>query len=141
MAMRIYGVETQGVAIKFDEMRELILSNKENVLKAVGEDFFENIDEIDFNEVTEFVENITWAFWVSGFDGTLIKDDFSTELDYFDDDEVVILELQNNTLYKKYNNRDEIILELKNTLKEVGIVVDDEFIEKHYGKVNGSYCG
>lgn len=29
--------------------------------------------------------------------------------------------------------------QLKKALKEVGIIVDNDYIEKHYGYINGSY--
>ena len=44
-----------------------------------------------------------------------------------------------NNLYEKYNNRDEVIAELKEDLKAVGIIVDNDFIEQHFGYISGSY--
>ena len=57
----------------------------------------------------------------------------------YNGDDIILLELQKDTLYEKYNDRAEIIAELKNNLKEVGIVVDDDYINKHFGYVNGSF--
>lgn len=136
MAMRTYGVETKGMAIKFGEVQKLISKNKESVLKVVGEDFFYDIDDIS-DDIIEFTEMIDYAFWVSEFDGTLISDDFSKELDYFDGDDVVIIELQNNTLYKKYNNREEIIDELKKSLeKAVQKYIKDFKVERYDSEGN-----
>ena len=45
----------------------------------------------------------------------------------------------NKGLYNKYDNRDEIIAELKETLSKVGILVDDDYIEEHFGYIKGSY--
>ncbi len=141
MAMRTYGVETKGVAITFSELEKLILANIDNIRKVVGDTYFEDTDDIDFSKIADYVSTIDYAFWVSEFEGDLMNEDRTKELCYFDGDDVAIIELHKDTLYDKYNNRDEIILELKNALKEVGIIVDDEFIEEHFGTINGTYCG
>lgn len=144
MAMRNYGVETKGVVLTTNEMVELLSLNKENIEnKFVLEDFwkevFENIDNIEISDIIDFTYNIDYATFIGEFEGYL-EVDRTQERTYFSGDDIIILELKKyHNLYKKYENRDEIIEELKETLSKVGIKVDEEYIEEHYGYICGSY--
>lgn len=136
MSMRTYGVQTKGMVVTLNDFQVLLSLNKETIDKNL----FEDIDNVDFSEVIDFSCNINNAYFIAEFEGYL-DTDLMEDRTYYNGDDIILLELQKNTLYEKYNDREEVIEELKNNLKEVGIIVDDDYIDKHFGYVNGSfYC-
>lgn len=136
MSMRTYGVQTKGMVVTLNDFQVLLSLNKETIDKNL----FEDIDNVDFSEVIDFSYLINNAYFIGEFEGYL-ETDLMEDRTYYDGDDIILLELQKNTLYEKYNDREEVIEELKNNLKEVGIIVDDDYINKHFGYVNGSfYC-
>ena len=97
------------------------------------------IDLLDFTDIIDFTYEIEFATFIGEFEGYL-EVDKTQERKYFNGDDIIILELKKyHSLYEKYENRDEIIAELKETLSKVGIEVDEEYIEEHYGFITGSY--
>lgn len=148
MSMRTYGVETIGAVITLNELQVLLSLNKENIkqkfeLTEMWQEIFEDIDNADFSEIIDFTYNIDFATFIGEFEGYLDTDEtkknFDSERIYYNGDDIVLLELKKNNLYEKYENRDEIIAELKETLSNVGILVDDDYIKQHFGYVCGSY--
>lgn len=136
MSMRTYGVQTKGMVVTLNDFQVLLSLNKETIDKNL----FEDIDNVDFSEVIDFSYLINNAYFIGEFEGYL-ETDLMEDRTYYNGDDIILLELQKNTLYEKYNDREEVIEELKNSLKEVGIIVDDDYIDKHFGYVNGSfYC-
>ena len=138
MAMRTYGVETKGMVLTLNELQTLLTLNKDNITYDFGD-----IDNIDFDEIIDFSYTINFATFIGEFNGYLDTDK-TQERVYFGDrfgggEDIIILELMKNNLYEKYNNRDEVIAELKEDLKAVGIIVDNDFIEQHFGYISGSY--
>lgn len=138
MAMRTYGVETKGMALTLSELQVLLSLNKDNITYD-----FTDIDNVDFDEIIDFSYTINFATFIGEFNGYLDIDK-TQERVYFGDrfgggEDIIVLELMKNNLYEKYNNRDEIIAELKEDLKAVGIIVDNDFIEQHFGYISGSY--
>ena len=138
MAMRTYGVETKGMVLTLSELQVLLSLNKDNITYD-----FTDIDNVDFDEIIDFSYTINFATFIGEFNGYLDIDK-TQERVYFGDrfgggEDIIILELMKNNLYEKYNNRDEIITELKEDLKAVGIIVDNDFIEQHFGYISGSY--
>lgn len=148
MAMRTYGVETKGMAMNLTDFQDLLNGNikglkDKGILENLGVEFEENkdltlIDILDFTDIIDMVYEIDYATFVGEFKGYL-ETEKEQERTYFNGDDIVILELKKNNLYEKYNNRDEIIAELKETLSNVGIQVDNDYIEKHFGYISGSY--
>lgn len=140
MSMRTYGVQTKGMVVTLNDFQVLLSLNKETIDKNL----FKDIDNVDFSEVIDFsfwlCNNSNNACLIGEFEGYL-ETDLMEDRTYYNGDDIILLELQKDTLYEKYNDRAEIIAELKNNLKEVGIVVDDDYINKHFGYVNGSYFG
>lgn len=135
MSMRTYGVQTKGMVVTLNDFQVLLSLNKETINK----DLFENVDNVDFSEVIDFTYEIEFATFIGEFEGYL-EVDKTQERKYFNGDDIIILELKKyHSLYEKYENRDEIIAELKETLSKVGIEVDEEYIEEHYGFITGSY--
>lgn len=139
MSMRHYGVETIGLVITRDELKDLIIKN----FKTVDKEYLgcNNIEELDDYDVDEFVGCIDWSNIFYDIDGKLYNYDNWGEKEYFDGDIVIITELEFNSLFEKYNNMNEIKQELKDRYEKVGIMLDDEFIDKHFGRFTGVYFG
>lgn len=150
MAMRTYGVETKGMAFELTDFQRLINSNvrgiiNSGILEKIGikditiSNDLDLIDLLDFTDIIDFTYEIEFATFIGEFEGYL-EVDKTQERTYFNGDDIIILELKKyHSLYEKYENRDEIIAELKETLSKVGIEVDEKYIEEHYGFITGSY--
>lgn len=156
MAMRTYGVETKGMIFTLNDFQKLMNSNvkgiiESGILEKMGIDIVDSngnvkksndldlIDLLDFTDIIDFTYEIEFATFIGEFEGYL-EVDKTQERKYFNGDDIIILELKKyHSLYEKYENRDEIIAELKETLSKVGIEVDEEYIEEHYGFITGSY--
>lgn len=137
MSMRHYGVETIGLVITRDELKDLILKNWETVDK----DYLicDNIEELDNYDVDEFYGCIDWTNGYYEIEGKLYNYDDWGEKEFFDGEMVVITELEKNNLLEKYNNIDEVKQELKQRYEYVGIMLDDNFIDEHFGRFEGAY--
>lgn len=152
MSMRTYGVETKGAIITLSDFQVLISLNKDSIKKTIEQKFelndrwqevFEDLDNMEFDEIIDFVDNINYATFIGEFNGYLDTDKTLDRV-YFGDrfgggEDIILIELMNNNLFESYRNRDEIITELKNDLSSVGIMVDNKYIEEHFGYINGSY--
>lgn len=138
MSMRTYGVETKGMIITLNNFQVLLSLNRDNINYD-----FTDIDNVDFDEIIDFVGTINYATFVGEFNGYLDTDKTQERVYFggrFDSGEdIILIELMKDSLYEKYNDREEIIRELKNDLSQVGINVDDTYIEEHFGYINGSY--
>lgn len=134
MSMRTYGVQTKGMVVTLNDFQVLLSLNK----GTIDKDLFEDIDNVDFSEVIDFSYGIKNACFIGEFEGYL-ETDLMEDRTYYNGDDIILLELQKDTLYEKYNDREEVIAELKDNLKEVGIIVDDDYINKHFGYITGSY--
>lgn len=161
MSMRNYGVETKGMAFELTDFQRLMNSNVKGIIDngvlekmGIGEiettivdsngnvkksNDLDLIDLLDFTDIIDFTYEIEFATFIGEFEGYL-EVDKTQERKYFNGDDIIILELKKyHSLYEKYENRDEIIAELKETLSKVGIEVDEEYIEEHYGFITGGY--
>lgn len=134
MSMRTYGVQTKGMVVTLNDFQVLLSLNK----GTIDKNLFEDIDNVDFSEVIDFIYLINNACFIGEFEGYL-DIDLEENRTYYNGDDIILLELQKNTLYEKYNNREEVIEELKNNLKAVGIIVDDNYINEHFGYINGTF--
>ena len=112
MSMRTYGVQTKGMVVTLNDFQVLLSLNKETIDKNL----FEDIDNVDFSEVIDFSYLINNACFIGEFEGYL-ETDLMEDRTYYNGDDIILLELQKNTLYEKYNDREEVIEELKNNLK------------------------
>lgn len=135
MSMRTYGVQTKGMVVTLNDFQVLLSLNKETINK----DLFQDIDNVDFSEIIDFSYLINNTCFIGEFEGYL-ETDLMQNRTYYNGDDIILLELQKDTLYEKYNDKTEVIAELKDNLKEVGIIVDNDYIDKHFGYINGSYC-
>lgn len=150
MSMRTYGVETKGMAFELTDFQRLMNSNVKGIINSgilekmgikdiTSSNDLDLIDLLDFTDIVDFTYEIEFATFIGEFEGYL-EVDKTQERKYFNGDDIIILELKKyHSLYEKYENRDEIIAELKETLSKVGIEVDEEYIEEHYGFITGSY--
>lgn len=150
MSMRTYGVETKGMAFKLTDFQRLMNSNVKGIINSgilekmgikdiTSSNDLDLIDLLDFTDIIDFTYEIEFATFIGEFEGYL-EVDKTQERTYFNGDDIIILELKKyHSLYEKYENRDEIIAELKETLSKVGIEVDKKYIEEHYGFITGSY--
>lgn len=150
MAMRTYGIETKGMAFELTDFQRLINSNVKGIINSgilekmgikdiTSSNDLDLIDLLDFTDIIDFTYEIEFATFIGEFEGYL-EVDKTQERTYFNGDDIIILELKKyHSLYEKYENRDEIIAELKETLSKVGIEVDEKYIEEHYGLITGSY--
>ena len=139
MSMRHYGVETTGFVITRNELQDLIIKN----FKTINKDYLgcDNADEIDIYSVDEFYGYIDWTNCYYDIVGKLWNYDDWGEKEYFDGETIIITELSKNNLFEKYNDMNEIKQELKQRYADVGIILDDEFIDKHFGRFEGAYFG
>lgn len=150
MSMRTYGVETKGMAFELTDFQRLMNSNAKGIINSgilekmgikdiTSSSDLDLIDLLDFTDIIDFTYEIEFATFIGEFEGYL-EVDKTQERTYFNGDDIIILELKKyHSLYEKYENRDEIIAELKETLSKVGIEVDEKYIEEHYGFITGSY--
>ena len=159
MAMRNYGVETKGLCFELTDFQKLMNNNAKNIIdngildkmgiveiKCTTIDNNGNIKENDLSlvdlaslvEIIDFVYEIDYATFIGDFEG-YFENEKTQERTYFNDNDIIILELKKNDLYNKYENKEEIIEELKETLSKVGIIVDNDYIEEHFGYISGSY--
>ena len=150
MSMRTYGVETKGMAFELTDFQRLMNSNVKGIINSgilekmgikdiTSSNDLDLIDLLDFTDIIDFTYEIEFATFIGEFEGYL-EVDKTQERKYFNGDDIIILELKKyHSLYEKYENRAEIIAELKETLSKVGIEVDEEYIEEHYGFITGSY--
>lgn len=152
MSMRTYGVETKGAIITLNDFQVLISLNKDSIKKTIEQKFelndrwkevFKNLDNMEFDDIIDFVDNINYATFIGDFNGYL-DTDITLERVYFGDrfgggEDIILIELMRNNLFESYKNRDEIIAELKTDLYNMGIMVDNKYIEEHFGYINGSY--
>lgn len=150
MSMRTYGVETKGMAFELTDFQRLMNSNVKGIINSgilekmgikdiTSSSDLDLIDLLDFTDIIDFTYEIEFATFIGEFEGYL-EVDKTQERKYFNGDDIIILELKKyHSLYEKYENRDEIIAELKETLSKVGIEVDEKYIEEHYGFITGSY--
>lgn len=150
MAMKTYGVETKGMAFELTDFQRLMNSNVKGIINSgilekmgikdiTSSNDLDLIDLLDFTDIIDFTYEIEFATFIGEFEGYL-EVDKTQERTYFNGDDIIILELKKyHSLYEKYENRDEIIAELKETLSKVGIEVDEKYIEEHYGFITGSY--
>lgn len=151
MAMRSYGVETNGMVLTLDDFQDLLNKNVKGIVKSGNlellgieeEDLDESgdlslVDLIDYTDIVDFIYEIDNATFFGEIEG-YIENDKTQERTYFNGDDIVLFDLSKNTLYDKYENRDEIIKELKDDLASVGIKVDNKYIEEHFGYISASY--
>ena len=147
MSMRDYPVFDYGLVLNFEGFLELLKSYNGKFEDIPKEELEEMINNEDYGYVDELVYGEFSIFYsISAFDGEFknIKGNYNTS---FTDETIYILGLEkfniynNQALFTKYDNEEEIYKEIEKSLEEVGLKVNMDFILKHTGQVNGMYFG
>ena len=145
MSMRIYGTDKNCMIIEKSELQKLIIENKKSIKKVLEEttnEYLKDISDriecenIDIEVIEVLSTNIPMSYLEYEFSGYLDSEDITDRI-YFDNEVCLIIDLRKNTLFDKYNNVNEIIDEFKEDFEEIGINIDDEYVKKHFGYVNG----
>ena len=106
MSMRTYGVETKGTIITLSDFQVLISLNKDSIKKTIEQKFelndrwkevFKNLDNMEFDDIIDFVDNINYATFIGDFNGYL-DTDITLERVYFGDrfgggEDIILIEL------------------------------------------------
>jgi hypothetical protein len=133
--MRNYGVQSKCFMLKMSEFTNLMKENKDTI-----KDFdFENDDLEDYCIVDDFVNMIDYACWFGEISGSFYQENAKEEYQYFDDEDIMIIELTKDTLFDKYNDYNEVYDEIRTDLESVGIIVDNNYVKEHFGLLSGSY--
>ena len=147
MSMRDYPVFDYGLVLDFEGFLELLKSYNGKFEDIPKEELDEMINNEDYGYIDELVYGEFSIFYsISAFDGEFgnIKGNYNTS---FTDETIYVLGLEkfniynNQALFTKYDNEEEIYKEIEKSLEEVGLKVDMDFILKHTGQVNGMYLG
>ena len=147
MSMRDYPVFDYGLVLDFEGFLELLKSYNGKFEDILKEELEEMINNEDYGYVDELVYGEFSIFYpISAFDGEFrnIKGNYNTS---FTDETIYVLGLEkfniynNQALFTKYDNEEEIYKEIEKSLEEIGLKVDMDFILKHTGQVNGMYFG
>ena len=145
--MRDYPVFDYGLVLDFEGFLELLKSYNGKFEDIPKEELDEMINNEDYGYIDELVYGEFSIFYsISAFDGEFgnIKGNYNTS---FTDETIYVLGLEkfniynNQALFTKYDNEEEIYKEIEKSLEEVGLKVDMDFILKHTGQVNGMYFG
>lgn len=147
MSMRDYPVFDYGLVLDFEGFLELLKSYNGKFEDIPKEELDEMINNEDYGYIDELIYGEFSIFYsISAFDGEFgnIKGNYNTS---FTDETIYVLGLEkfniynNQALFTKYDNEEEIYKEIEKSLEEVGLKVDMDFILKHTGQVNGMYFG
>lgn len=147
MSMRDYPLFDYGLVLDFEGFLELLKSYNGKFEDIPKEELDEMINNEDYGYIDELVYGEFSIFYsISAFDGEFgnIKGNYNTS---FTDETIYVLGLEkfniynNQALFTKYDNEEEIYKEIEKSLEEVGLKVDMDFILKHTGQVNGMYFG
>lgn len=147
MSMRDYPVFDYGLVLDFEGFLELLKNYNGKFEDIPKEELEEMINNEDYGYVDELVYGEFSIFYsISAFDGEFgnIKGNYNTS---FTDETIYVLGLEkfniynNQALFTKYDNEEEIYKEIEKSLEEIGLKVDMDFILKHTGQVNGMYFG
>lgn len=147
MSMRDYSVLDYGLVLNFEEFLELLKSYNGKFEDIPKEELDEMISDEDYGYIDELVYGEFSIFYlISAFNGDFnnIKGNYDTG---FSDKTVYVLGLDkfniynNQALFTKYDNEEEIYKEIEKSLEDVGLKADMNFIIKHTGRVSGTYFG
>ena len=138
MSTSFNGINDLGFVITEEEFKKL--------LNLINEDFYEeDLQELscEFGFDYLYVTNATFCNIIN------VKEtiSFGNVINNFEDEFVYIMYLRKDNLLKKYNNFEEIIEEIKDSLLyNFNITLDDikkefgeDFIKNHLGLLNGYY--
>lgn len=145
MGTRDNGVREYGFILDTTLLLELLSKeeNKEKVkefLDWLEVDKIEDLDNIGLCDIAQEIGFSVYGQFTGetyNYNGTDKEDNTL----YFESDDMFIIFLQKDTLFQKYEDWNEIFIEIINTLSSYGIKVDLDFVKKYTGEVSGSYWG
>lgn len=137
MSMRNHGIESKCFMLKAKDMIKLVYDNRNN-MKNFDFENIESDNDIDFNMISDCMYRIDNGCYFGDVDGSFMTYE-DEKMIYLDNEDIVIIELENDTLFKKYDNITQIYDEIRERLKELEIIVDNTYISKHFGTLRGSY--
>ena len=158
MSMRTYGIVEKGLIISpynvidlfktFDESKcndEVTDEYKELIRDSIADDRVS-----DFELFQEFMQDILYLDMFGDFSGqynSLYKNIspkgniLRNDEDFFEEDTLFIYYLEKDLLFDKYENLEEIYDEIRNHFKVYGFMLDDEFLKKNVGEIEGTIYG
>lgn len=125
MSMREYAVEQYGFILKENEFLDLLKNN--------------NIDISLYDDEFDIAETFGFEFW-SCLTGDILNMNLCIK-DNLNEENVFIISFKKDNLYEKYENIDEIIEEIKNTLAENGLKCAETDIKDYLGFLSAMYWG
>lgn len=139
MSMRNYGVEQAGLILTCSQMTDLIKKSLENLYKKGTFNRDDKLEDCIETDLYDVVLEFGFTYW-GEIDGEILSLDKFETRQILNFDDVVLVELDNDSLYKSYKDENEIYKELLDKLTDLGFVVDLDFIKNHTGWLCGTYC-
>lgn len=157
MSMRNYAVYEKGLVLGYKDFEILGKSYKGgNEDIDNDKDMLELIEDMkngdsDFYSVQEFLESIGF-YCVGNLESGIFRKFFGNvnekgllyngNTEYLDEeDEFMVLALDKDTLFQKYENLEEIYNEIDTFLKRNGFKVSREFLQNNVGEISGVSFG
>ena len=135
---RLNGLSVDCLVLTDTELIDLLWEHKDNFKKDFDDWDIEDKEDIELDVIDDIIYGLPYISALYGFTGSFWQR-HKEVLTGYDSDTLYIIELQKNVLYDKYEDDEEIIQELMNSLADMGIVVDDEFVKEHFGFLEGTY--
>lgn len=141
MSMMTYGVQSKCMVLKHKDLAELLLKNKNKIQEKNYFDFtnINSIDDIDFSDICDFAYYINYACYFGDITGYLILQDDESKIINYENEDIIIIELEKDDLFHSYKDYKEIYDELIKDFQDVGINIDIDYIKEHFGNLNASY--
>lgn len=157
MSMNNYAVFEKGLVLRYDNLEEFARFYKggfdtideDESMQELLEDMkngdydsysaSELLEEIGFFEVGNFENGVFRKLYNNVNEKGLM---YSGEVEYLDNEsDFLVLSLNKDTLFQKYENLEEIYKEIKEYLKEFGFEVSEKFLQDNVGEISGVSFG
>lgn len=141
MSMMTYGVQSKCMVLKYKDLAELLFKNKQKIQEKEYFDFtnINSVDDIDFSDICDFAYYINYACYFGDITGYLILQDDESKTINYENEDIIIIELEKDDLFHCYKDYTEIYDELIKDFQDVGIDIDINYIKEHFGTLNASY--
>lgn len=157
MSMSFGGINDYGFILSSEEFKEILTLVDKKILELDEEDELDDLEDYDLQEISNLVGFEEWYVSQANFDrlveinletGFPRFDNNGIKTDYFDDENIFIMSFNKDSLVKKYDNFDEIVKEVKESLAKILQIsietiekkLGENFIKNHIGIINGYYC-
>ena len=137
MSMRNYAVQAYCFMLTDTELFDLLKKYKGTNQNIDIENVKEIIENEDYYGAIEIAELLDFCYY-GDIDGEFTNLNDNT-YKMLDEECIVILYLDKDTLYKSYKNEDEVYEEILCKLKDFDI--DKQYVIEHTGMFSGVYCG